>query len=129
MIVKDTFFDENKNCTFENDKLNRKDIAINLTHILRHSEINSQGLILALNAQWGNGKTTFIKMWKNMLDKDCKIPNLYFSAWEEDYTKEPLISLLGELNQYLKENKVKNKEFNQAIGSVQKILKEHYLLY
>ncbi|WP_276953395.1 hypothetical protein [Helicobacter rodentium] len=38
-------------------------------------------------------KTTFIKMWKNMLDEGCKIPNLYFSAWEEDYTKELLIAV------------------------------------
>ncbi len=123
LVLKDNFFDKNENCTFENDKLNRRAIAKNLTNILRDLETNEQGLIFALNAQWGNGKTTFIKMWKNMLDEDCKIPNLYFSAWEEDYTKEPLITLLGELNRYLTENKIENKNFNQAVELVQKTFK------
>lgn len=123
MILKDNFFDKNEHCTFENDKLNRKFLAVNLTNILQHSDTDTQGLILALNAQWGNGKTTFIKMWKNMLDKENKILNLYFSAWEEDYTKEPLIAVLGELNRYLTENKIQNKNFNQVMESVQKIFK------
>lgn len=123
LVFKDNFFDKDENCTFENDKLNRRTIAENLTKTLRNSETNAQGLILALNAQWGNGKTTFIKMWKNMLDKDYKIPNLYFSAWEEDYTKEPLIALLGELNQYLEDKEKQNKNFNQAVELVQKIFK------
>lgn len=123
MILKDNFFDKNEHCTFENDKLDRKSLAVNLTNILQHSNTDTQGLILALNAQWGNGKTTFIKMWKNMLDKENKIPNLYFSAWEEDYTKEPLIAVLGELNRYLTENKIQNKNFNQVMESVQKIFK------
>ncbi|MBD5164578.1 P-loop NTPase fold protein [Helicobacter sp.] len=123
MKLKDNFYDVNENCTFENDKLNREIIANRLTSILKSAETSPQGLILALNAQWGNGKTTFIKMWKNMLDKDYKIPNLYFSAWEEDYTKEPLIAVLGELNRYLTKNKIQNENFNQAVESVQKIFK------
>lgn len=119
LVLKDNFFDKNEHCTFENDKLGRKSIASNLTNILKHSSTETQGLILALNAQWGNGKTTFIKMWKNMLDKDYKIPNLYFSAWEEDYTKEPLIAVLGELNRYLTKDNIQNK--NKAVESAQKI--------
>lgn len=123
MILKDNFFDKNEHCTFENDKLDRESIATNLTNLLKHSSTDTQGLILALNAQWGNGKTTFIKMWKNMLDKENKIPNLYFSAWEEDYTKEPLIAVLGELNRYLTKNEIRNENFNQVVESVQKIFK------
>ena len=123
MILKDNFFDKNEHCIFENDKLGRKSIATNLTNLLKHSNTDTQGLILALNAQWGNGKTTFIKMWRNMLDRDYKIPNLYFSAWEEDYTKEPLIAVLGELNRYLTKNEIRNENFNQVVESVQKIFK------
>lgn len=126
LALKDNFFDKNEHCTFKNDKLGRKSIATNLTNLLKHSSTETQGLILALNAQWGNGKTTFIKMWKNMLDKENKIPNLYFSVWEEDYTKEPLIAVLGELNRYLTENKIQNKNFNQVVESVQKIFKRTF---
>lgn len=57
-----------------------------------------------------------------MLDRDYKIPNLYFSAWEEDYTKEPLIAILGELNQYLEDKKKQNKTIKEAL----KIAKETF---
>lgn len=124
MIIKDNFFDKNEHCTFKNDKLGRESIATNLTNLLKHSNAETQGLILALNAQWGNGKTTFIKMWKNMLDEDCKIPNLYFSAWEEDYTKEPLIAVLGELNQYLEYKGKENKKIKETLKFAKKTLQK-----
>ncbi len=124
LALKDNFFDKDENCTFENDKLNRRAIAENLTKILRDSETNAQGLILALNAQWGNGKTTFIKMWKNMLDEDYKISNLYFSAWEEDYTKEPLIALLGELNRYLEYKGKQNKKIKETLKFAKETLQK-----
>ena len=126
LVLKDNFFDKDENCIFgkENDKLGRKSIASNLTNILKHSNTEIQGLILALNAQWGNGKTTFIKMWKNMLDKDCKIPNLYFSAWEEDYTKEPLIAVLGELNRYLEYKGKENKKIKGTLKFAKKTLQK-----
>lgn len=124
LVLKDNFFDKDKHCTFENDKLGRKSITSNLTNILKHSNTEIQGLILALNAQWGNGKTTFIKMWKNMLDKDCKIPNLYFSAWEEDYTKEPLIAVLGELNRYLEYKGKENKKIKGTLKFAKKTLQK-----
>lgn len=126
MKIRDSFYIENGNCTFENDKLHREDIAKNLTYILKDKEIKEQGLILALNSEWGNGKTTFIKMWKNMLDtaadENFKIPNLYFSAWEEDYSKEPLIAILGEINRYLiLNNKKENDDFNKVLKMIENI--------
>ncbi|TXJ30408.1 hypothetical protein EPJ69_10090 [Brachyspira aalborgi] len=96
--------------------------------MLKDKEIKEQGLILALNSEWGNGKTTFIKMWKNMLDtstdKDFQIPNLYFSAWEEDYSKEPLVAILGEINKYLiLNNKEENDNFNKVLEKIENIFK------
>ncbi len=128
MKIKDLFYTQNENCTFKNDKLQREAIAKNLTYILKDKEIKEQGLILALNSEWGNGKTTFIKMWKNMLDtstdKDFQIPNLYFSAWEEDYSKEPLVAILGEINKYLiLNNEEENDNFNKVLEKIENIFK------
>lgn len=128
MKIKDSFYTQNENCTFKNDKLQREAIAKNLTYILRDKEIKEQGLILALNSEWGNGKTTFIKMWKNMLDmaidKDFQIHNLYFSAWEEDYSKEPLVTILGEINKYLiLNNEKENDNFNKVLEKIENIFK------
>lgn len=104
-ILKDNFYTKLENCTFENDKLNRKNIAMNLIDILQKFD-TSDGLIIAIDSAWGGGKTTFIKMWKNMLDSESKIPNLYFSAWEDDHTKEPLVAIFSELHSYLKSIKI-----------------------
>lgn len=104
-ILKDNFYTKLENCTFENDKLNRKNIAVNLIDILQKFD-TSDGLIIAIDSAWGGGKTTFIKMWKNMLDSESKIPNFYFSAWEDDHTKEPLVAIFSELHSYLKSIKI-----------------------
>lgn len=104
-ILKDNFYTKLEHCTFENDKLNRKNIAVNLINILQKFD-TSDGLILAIDSAWGGGKTTFIKMWKNMLDSESKIPNFYFSAWEDDHTKEPLVAIFSELHSYLKSIKI-----------------------
>lgn len=104
-ILKDNFYTKLENCTFENDKLNRKNIAVNLIDILQKFD-TSDGLIIAIDSAWGGGKTTFIKMWKNMLDSKSKIPNFYFSAWEDDHTKEPLVAIFSELHSYLKSIKI-----------------------
>lgn len=104
-ILKDNFYTKLEHCTFENDKLNRKNIAMNLIDILQKFD-TSDGLIIAIDSAWGGGKTTFIKMWKNMLDSESKIPNFYFSAWEDDHTKEPLVAIFSQLYSYLKSIKI-----------------------
>lgn len=85
---------------FEKDKLGREPVIRSLTSLIESDfELN----VLAVNASWGMGKTTFVEMWKKYLDsKD--IPNLYFSAWEDDYSNEPLIAILGEIQNYIKQN-------------------------
>lgn len=91
--------------TFEQDLLKRKPLAINLTKIIESTnDIN----VIALDSSWGTGKTTFIKMWNNMLelDEDYKgnFETLYFNAWENDYIKDPLIAIITEIEKELKKN-------------------------
>ena len=56
------------------------------------------GCVLALEGQWGAGKTTFVKMWRQYLT-DKGYNTLYFNAWETDYTADPLIAMLAELKE------------------------------
>lgn len=118
--IKDNFYTKLENCIFENDKLERKNIAINLTKMLKTFDVGN-GLILAIDSAWGGGKTTFIKMRKNMLDSKFKIPNFYFSAWEDDHTKEPLIAIFSELNDYLKSTKIDKGKIDSFIEITDKI--------
>jgi KAP family P-loop domain len=78
---------------FKNCKLGRKKYAEILTDIITSY---SDGFVLAINNEWGTGKTTFVKMWKQHL-KNNGFKTLYFNAWENDFESNPLIALLSEL--------------------------------
>jgi hypothetical protein len=90
---------------FANDDLGREAEITNLTNLLLNIETP---LVLALDAKWGSGKTTFVKMWKEYLESKGLI-SLYFNAWETDYVSDPLIAFLGELNQTVAEIRGEDK--------------------
>lgn len=79
---------------FRNDLLNRKTEVENLSALI--CNVNSPA-VLAIDSAWGTGKTTFIKMWENSLKKQ-DIKSLYFNAWATDFSDDPLVSFLGEMN-------------------------------
>lgn len=87
---------------FENDKLERASFAHFLTGLVDF--YSQSGCVIALNGEWGLGKTTFIKMWnQSLVNKGYK--TLYYNAWETDYFEDPIIALLGELQQAFPEHK------------------------
>jgi KAP family P-loop domain len=79
---------------FANCKLERKKYADVLTKIVG---IYADGFVLAINNEWGTGKTTFVKMWRHELINN-KYQTLYFNAWENDFESSPLVALMAELN-------------------------------
>src|SRR5690554_3950746 len=85
---------------FEHCKLNRKQYASILTDIV---SIYSDGFVLAINNEWGTGKTTFVKMWQQYL-KNKDFQTVYFNAWENDFDRNPLIAILSELKTLNNEN-------------------------
>lgn len=91
---------------FNEDLLYRKQIAINLTNIIK---LKDDMKVLAIDSGWGTGKTTFATMWMNMINNDetysSELEVMYFNAWENDYISEPLTSILAEL-----ENQIKSKD-------------------
>lgn len=71
---------------FINCKLGREKYANVLTSIVANY---GDGFVLALNNKWGAGKTTFVKMWEQMLiNKEYQ--TIYFNAWENDFEDNPL---------------------------------------
>lgn len=82
---------------FKNDAMNNRAQFANLmTQIV--DLYGEKGCVLSLNGQWGSGKTTFIKMWKQQLENDG-YRTAYFNAWEYDYTDNPLVALVSQLEQ------------------------------
>lgn len=78
---------------FLNCKLDRKKYGEVLTQLVKTYD---DGFVLAINNQWGTGKTTFVKMWQQMLEIE-QVKTLYFNAWENDFDDKPLHALLSEL--------------------------------
>jgi hypothetical protein len=90
---------------FENDKLERQKIAENLTLLVQST---NQPFVISIEAPWGWGKTTFVKMWKAYLESlghTC----LYFNAWENDFVEDPLIAFVGEIGNAIVDKETKGK--------------------
>ena len=106
------------------DLLERKDAVENISNMIAST---NEAFVMSLNANWGAGKTTFIKLLKANLSLSHNVESIYFSAWEDDFSKEPLISILGELNKFIEEkyktpNEITTK-FNKTKDLGVKILK------
>jgi len=82
---------------FANCKLERECYAKVLSGIV---STYAEGFVLAINNEWGTGKTTFVKMWEQTLRKDG-FQTVYFNAWENDFDNNPLVALMSELKTLL----------------------------
>jgi hypothetical protein len=78
--------------SFENCKLGREIYAKSLTSIIRNYK---EGFVLAINNKWGEGKTTFIEMWRDSLKEEFQ--SVYFNAWENDFDENASIALMSEM--------------------------------
>lgn len=105
---------------FKNCKLGRGKNAIELTKIIKTF---NEGFVLAIDTEWGTGKTTFVEMWRQYL-KDEGFLTGYFNAWESDYEISPLGAILAEIKEIIpsKENKNFKKVLDKAGIIAQKIL-------
>ena len=84
---------------FKNDLLGRRESVEVLTHLVRSLE---GPCVLAVDAAWGNGKTTFLKIWARHL-RNRGFPIVKFNAWETDFSGDPFVALSTELMDGLQE--------------------------
>lgn len=95
--IEDVEFDDSKKV----DKVNRKDAILHFEKILKNV---APPYVIAINGPWGTGKTVFLKMLKDKVKDEHRV--LYHSAWEHDYSSDPLLSLLVSLkDEYNQVNK------------------------
>ena len=80
---------------FANDLLDRKKQADILTRVVQTIE---GPCAIAVDAAWGAGKTTFLKMWAQQL-RGQGFPIVEFNAWETDYSGDPFVALASEHHQ------------------------------
>ncbi len=76
---------------FENDQLNREPYIKGLMNVLEYS---NEHKVIAINAPWGTGKTTLIRLWEKYLDRNyCNFSHVTFNAWENDDAADAILSL------------------------------------
>ena len=86
-----------KDDPFAHDLLEREASSELLTRIVSRIE---GPCVLAIDAPWGHGKTTFLNMWTQWLRNEG-FPVVAFNAWETDFTDRPFLALSAELVQEL----------------------------
>ncbi|MCQ8880273.1 KAP family NTPase [Pseudoalteromonas shioyasakiensis] len=94
MIIKNREIVVEPGSPFLNDELNRLESAEVLTQFVLSTQ---DPMVVCLDAPWGQGKTTFLRMWEQHL-KDNEVPTIYFNAWENDFTDDALVSIIGEIS-------------------------------
>lgn len=86
---------------FVDDLMNLESFAENLLkHAITESAVNAGSAVISLNAEFGMGKSYFLKMFEKFLNEketNC----LSINSWENDFYNEPLIVLLCEFNIFL----------------------------
>ena len=83
---------------FKHDLLDREESVEILTSIL--GSIDGP-CVLAVDAPWGTGKTTFLKMLVQSL-RDQAFTVVAFNAWETDFSEDPFVALSSEITDGLK---------------------------
>ena len=82
-----------KDDPFYGDKLHRKESIEALTTMLGNLDGPA---VVAVDAGWGMGKTTFLRMWAQNLRNE-RIPVVEFNAWKTDFTWDPFLALWSEV--------------------------------
>ena len=101
------------------DIFNRKAYGESLFNLINNTE---DELVLALDAPWGEGKSTFIKMWRGLLAEN-KVANVYFDAFENDYQQDPLLAISSQLYALIdKKDDSTQAEFKKKALSALKVI-------
>ncbi|BAJ01906.1 conserved hypothetical protein [Shewanella violacea DSS12] len=97
--------DKGRAFTFPEDKLDRQKYAEFIVRFLADQGYNStegtpHNYVLNLNSEWGSGKTYFLKR----LSEDLKdyYPTVYIDAWAQDYSEDPLMTVISSMIKQLR---------------------------
>lgn len=90
--------------TFSDDCFGRKILAEKLLKIIDYNcPFRDDSFVISLNAPFGRGKTTFIKMFENFLLETGDIV-ISLNAWETDFAKDPLVPISCSIMESIKSN-------------------------
>ncbi|WMT13500.1 KAP family P-loop NTPase fold protein [Serratia fonticola] len=102
--------DYSQGFTNENDIFKRERFAIQLENIIINS--TDESLVFAIDDDWGSGKTTFLRLWENSLNKknSSKVKAIYFDAFENDFQQDAFLAIASKIYNLIEKTKPELKE-------------------
>jgi hypothetical protein len=85
---------------WDDDVLDRKSDVRYLQNYLSKrylAKSEERGFVLAVNAEWGYGKSFMLERWKDQILAQG-YPAVFFDAWQNDFTSDPLLAFIAELD-------------------------------
>ncbi len=88
----------------KHDLLGRKEQGNQLSDLV---EKISDPMVIALDGQWGSGKSVFLKCWvgEHTQSKEYTSKPIYFDAFQHDFMSDPLIALVSVLDEQIQKDK------------------------
>lgn len=114
MLIKPNDMDPKSITGFTNelDIFKRKALGESLANLLESTEEN---LIIGIDSQWGEGKSTFSRMLSAYLTNERNIQTIYFDAFENDYQRDPFLAIATEVIELIKSRHPElNSEFRAS---------------
>ena len=117
-------FEFSKQNPFAHDVLDRREFAESLLELVRDCE---HELVIALEGEWGEGKSTFVRQWQCMLNiEEHDIPSVYFDAFEMDHHDDAFSAIASVIYKALNEKPYKDqaekRKFNEKLKDLGKRL-------
>lgn len=98
---------------FDGDLWNRKELADRLEDYVSRLNV---GATIALDAEWGAGKSWFVRNWHAQLEKNgSKV--VYLNAFNQDYIDDPFLTISMEIANCIKNEESNFKNIKEVIGN------------
>jgi nucleoside-triphosphatase THEP1 len=102
---------ETEGFTKEKDIFGRAELGKGLTNLV--SSV-SDPMVIAVDGQWGSGKTVFLKMWAGEL-RNQGFSVVYFDAFENDYMDDAFLAIAGQIVSLVKKNNAESSVISENI--------------
>lgn len=102
---------------FRNDVLQRQEFGDALLNLVTRS---TDELVISIDGRWGEGKTTFIRMWQGLL-KEKGIPSIYIDAFQNDYTEDAFITIASAITSYVDQHSAEPQKSSAFKNKAKKV--------
>ena len=100
----------NVDSPFDGDRLKRRTLADKLSDFVLRLH---NGAVIAIDSQWGGGKTWFGRNWAAQL-RESGHKVAFINAFEQDYTEDPFLPIAAELSTLLEGGSGKKRLLKKA---------------